>query len=37
MIENSWGNLFYLQGYATYGFNKELVDGGMKNEDMGYK
>ena len=26
---------FYLQGYATYGFKKELVDGGMKNEAWG--
>ena len=32
IIENFWGALFCLKGNATYGVQKELVDGGMKNE-----
>ena len=30
IIENFWGDLFGLKGNATYGVEKELVDGGMK-------
>ena len=30
MIEKFWGDLFCLEGIATYGVKNELVDGGMK-------
>ena len=31
MFENFWGDLFIMNGDATHGSKKEIVDGGMKN------
>ena len=33
MIEKFWGDLFCMDGDATHGSKKEIVDGGMKNRE----
>ena len=32
LIEKCWGDLFCLEGNATYGVKKELLNGAMKNQ-----
>ena len=33
MIEKFWGDLLCMNGDATHGSKKEIVDGGMKNRE----
>ena len=33
MIEKFWGDLFCMNGDATHGSKKEIIDGGMRNRE----